>query len=119
MAKEYYFIPSTYEGLLTSAIDTFTADPTSWIILTGVYKPSETLDTSDSTAYSVDRVSKAKTYIKKGTLDMFGNKKALIGFSLEGDLDTLAPEYEAVIVGLDGVYETTDSEDYITYINSL
>jgi len=119
MAKEYYFIPKVYETQLALGCNQWALDPTSWLIIRGVFKPTDTLNNTATTVFSIDRDTQVKTYIPNGHTDFMGNVVGLMGFVLEGDLDELAPEYEAQLAELSGVYQTTDNQEFIDYIATL
>jgi hypothetical protein len=119
----FYFIPLQYEKELTNAIEEWVKTKNGWTIITGVYAPSEILYTGFSTVKNILRVNREKQDIVMGYEDVmtFGNPTimALIGFTLNGDLDLYTPTFKEELMKLEGVVCIKESEQYLEFLKQL
>ena len=123
--KQYFYIPKTYEVALSDDINNYlNANPTNYSIVSGVYESTqETIDTSNSLVVS-RLVNSELQYIKNGfeNSDFITEivvKKKLIGFILEGDLQTNFPTFYEQILNLTDCLIFNTNIDCLTFLNSI
>ena len=116
--KQYIYIPIAHEVILANAVNLWTSAPNyGWTIIVGVYKPTEVQKDGDSIVRNVLRVDRQEVLIPYTIQDLLNNnKKGLVGFCLEGDLDLYAPDFKAVLQSFEDVKFFDTSFDYLTYI---
>lgn len=118
--KKYFFLPKYYESLLAKDLTAFLQENRGFTIVTGVYKEFEGIITNENTLVSAKLITGTIQFVKRNYQNFFNKKKYdLIGFCLEGDLETFAPEYYAKILTLPDIKIFDNSIDYLNYINSL
>ena len=121
--KQYFYIPKSYEVALSTDINNYlNANETNFSIVTGVYESTqETIDTSNSLVVS-RLVNSELQYIKNGieyTNFQETIKKKLIGFILEGDLQTNFPTFYNQILNLPDCLIFDTNTDCLNFLNSI
>jgi hypothetical protein len=127
MNRQYfYYIPLAYEKELTTAIAEWTTKPNNgWTIITGVYGAANSLINGNSTVQNVLRLNRERQYIALGfenTMrfdELQAQFMALIGFTLEGDLDKFAPAFKEELMQLDGVVCKKTNVEYLEFLGTL
>jgi hypothetical protein len=125
--KQYfYYIPLVYESNLTAAIAEWTTIPNNgWTIITGVYSAASSLINGISTVKNVLKVGRVHQDILLGfenTMKFDESQPqfmALIGFTLEGDLDLFAPLFKEQLMQLDGAVCKETNTEYLEFLETL
>ena len=115
---KYYFFPTFFEQQLSEAEDSWVETPNSFVTLSGVYNKTTVLNEDNTLCYNLTIINE-KQYIKKGFADSNGNIFTLIGFCLEADLETISPEYQAIIDEMPSILQFESSEIYLKWYNSI
>lgn len=116
--KQYFYIPKVYEVALANDINSYLNDDNSnYSIVGGVYETTvETIDTSNSLVVS-RLVNSELQYIPNGFEETI--KKKLIGFILEGDLQTNFPTFYEQILALPDCLIFDTNIDCLNFLNSI
>ena len=115
---KYYFIPKSYEFDLADQIELWAQTPESYIVLTGVYKPNAEFVEGITKCFNLT-ISGVKTYIPKSTKGEDSQISTYIGFLLEADLQTIAPEFQALIDTLTDILQFPNSRKYLEWYNGI
>jgi|GEM_PF-5563581 len=114
---KYYFFPKAYEIPISQAVESWSLIPDSFIVTTGTYKRADILDTNDSLVFN-KTILQEIIYIKKGYLSENNEIYGYIGFCLEADLQTIAPEYQAMVDNIPDILQFNSANDYLEWLQT-
>lgn len=113
MGETYFFVPLQYETELAEEIDLAIAGDKTTIVQIGNFIEG------NSTVRNRDVLGRV-TNIPNSIINSFTNEtKSLIGFCIKGFVERDMPDIYQKFWAMQGCFGTTNSRDYLDYINTL